>query len=128
MTPQGERVCAQLCLRQDVCPFGAVHDSAVWRGWKLVSAAHPVFPCLLNMCTAAESGLGLPCRLRIPPACLPATGERFEKVKLQRTEPALIKTVPGLFATVLYVDNLHAVSWALQLAGAVLGVYAAARQ
>lgn len=37
-------------------------------------------------------------------------GERFEKVKLQRAEPAMIKTVPGLFASVLYVDNLHAVS------------------
>ncbi len=31
-------------------------------------------------------------------------------MKLQRAEPSPIKTVPGLFGTVLYVDNLQMVS------------------
>lgn len=41
-----------------------------------------------------------------PPSAVPA----YQRVKLQRAEGAPIKTLPGLFATVLYVDNLSTVS------------------
>ena len=40
----------------------------------------------------------------------PAAGERFLRIKMQRAEAAPIKTVGGLFATVLYVDNMSTVS------------------
>lgn len=42
----------------------------------------------------------------LPLSAVPA----YQRVKLQRAEGAPIKTVPGLFATVLYVDNLLTVS------------------
>lgn len=45
-----------------------------------------------------------------PPAPPLPAAPAYQRVKLQRAEPAPIKTLPGLFATVLYVDNLQLVS------------------
>ena len=69
-------------------------------------AAGPVLAC------PSEPHPPAPARLNPPPA-LPLrapAATKFVRVKLQRAEPAPVKSVAGLFATVLYVDNMSPVS------------------
>ena len=98
-----EAQCWHQCAATET-PQAELSKGAMKENGPRTRSAQPVLPAWLCPTALLQSQ-------HRPPRTAPprSAGERFQKVKLQRAEPALIKTVPGLFASVLYVDNLHSV-------------------